>query len=139
MIEYSLVNSLINILPRSEIVQILMRNYSISHHAAKIATKRWRYIIRNRKSFASVRSWFGQLAPGIYAKHACVVYRVDCWVCSCNRHVTSIFISKITLRNLFLNKNDVENPLSYSTIHIYNGFIYLRPIVTIHQVIMLAI
>ncbi len=43
MFEYSLVNSLINILPRSEIVQILMRNYSISHHAAKIATKRWRY------------------------------------------------------------------------------------------------
>lgn len=56
MFEYSLVNSLINILPRSEIVQILMRNYSISHHAAKMAIKRWRYIIKNRKSFASVRS-----------------------------------------------------------------------------------
>ncbi len=54
MFEYSLVNSLINILPRSEIVQILMKNYSISHHAAKMATKRWRYIIKNRKYFANV-------------------------------------------------------------------------------------
>ncbi len=41
MFEYTLVNSLINILPRSEIVQILKKNYSISHHAAKMATKRW--------------------------------------------------------------------------------------------------
>lgn len=54
MFEYSLVNLLINILPHSEIVQILMKNYSISHHAAKMATKRWRYIIKNRKPFASV-------------------------------------------------------------------------------------
>ncbi len=54
MFEYTLVNSLINILPRSEIVQILMKNYSISHHAAKMSTKRWRYIIKNRKSFASI-------------------------------------------------------------------------------------
>ena len=54
MFEYTLVNSLIKILPRSEIVQILMKNYSISHHAAKMATKRWRYIIKNRKSFVSV-------------------------------------------------------------------------------------
>ncbi len=46
--EYSLVNLLINVLPRSEIVQILMKNYSISHHAAKMATKRWKYIISNR-------------------------------------------------------------------------------------------
>jgi len=48
MFEYSLVNLLINILPRPEIVQILMKNYSISHHAAEMATKRWRYIISNR-------------------------------------------------------------------------------------------
>jgi len=54
MFEYTLVNSLINILPRAEIVQILKKNYSISHHAAKMATKRWRYIIKNRKSLASV-------------------------------------------------------------------------------------
>jgi len=52
MFEYSLVNLLIKILPRTEIVQILMKNYSISHHAAKMSTKRWRYIIENRKSFA---------------------------------------------------------------------------------------
>ncbi len=56
MFEYSLVSSLINILPRSEIIQILMKNYSISHHAAKMATKRWSYIIENRKSFTNVRS-----------------------------------------------------------------------------------
>ena len=54
--EYSLVNLLINILPRSEIVRVLMKNYSISHHAAKMATKRWRYIIKNRKTLASVQS-----------------------------------------------------------------------------------
>jgi hypothetical protein len=54
MFKYSLVNSLINILPRTEIVQILMKNYSISHHAAKMATKRWRYIIKNRNSLANV-------------------------------------------------------------------------------------
>jgi len=54
MFEYSLVNLLIKILPRTEIVQILMKNYSISHHTAKMATKRWKYIIENRKSFASV-------------------------------------------------------------------------------------
>jgi len=57
MFEYTLVNSLINILPRAEIVQILKKNYSISHHAAKMATKRWRYIIKNRKSLANVWSW----------------------------------------------------------------------------------
>jgi len=56
MFEYTLVNSLINILPRAEIVQILKKNYSISHHAAKMATKRWRYIIKNRKSLANVWS-----------------------------------------------------------------------------------
>ncbi len=54
MFEYSLVNSLINILPRSEISRILMKNYSISHRTAKMATKRWIYIIKNRKSFAGV-------------------------------------------------------------------------------------
>jgi len=54
MFEYSLVNLLIKILPRTEIVQILMKNYSISHYAAKMSTKRWKYIIENRKSFASV-------------------------------------------------------------------------------------
>ncbi len=54
MFGYSLVNLLIKILPRTEIVQILMKNYSISHYAAKMSTKRWKYIIENRKSFASV-------------------------------------------------------------------------------------
>ncbi len=48
MFEYSLVNQLIDILPRPEIVEILMKNYSISYKAAKMATKRWMYIIRNR-------------------------------------------------------------------------------------------
>ncbi len=48
MFEYSLVNLLIDILPRREIVEILMKNYSISYKAAKMATKRWKYIIRNR-------------------------------------------------------------------------------------------
>ena len=56
MFEYALVNLLINILPRPEIVQILMKNYSISHHAAKMATKRWVYIIKNRE----------------YTRHVCV-------------------------------------------------------------------
>ena len=51
MFEYTLVNSLIDILPRSEIIEILMRNYSISHKAAKMAIKRWKYIIENRKWF----------------------------------------------------------------------------------------
>ena len=54
MFEYSLVNSLINILPRPEIVQILMKNYSISYEAAKMATKRWRYIIKNREDTSHV-------------------------------------------------------------------------------------
>ncbi len=49
MFEYSLVNSLIDILPRPEIVEILMKNSSISYEAAKMATKRWRYIIKNRE------------------------------------------------------------------------------------------
>ena len=49
MFEYALVNLLIDILPRSEIIEILMRNYSISHKAAKMAIKRWKYIIENRK------------------------------------------------------------------------------------------
>ncbi len=48
MFEYVLVNLLIDILPRPEIIEILMKNYSISYKAAKMATKRWMYIIRNR-------------------------------------------------------------------------------------------
>ncbi len=54
MFEYSLVNSLINILPRSEIVEILMKNYSISFNAAKMAAKRWMYIIKNREDTSHV-------------------------------------------------------------------------------------
>lgn len=54
MFEYSLVNLLSDILPRPEIVQILMKNYSISYGAAKMATKRWMYIIRNREDTSRV-------------------------------------------------------------------------------------
>lgn len=54
MFEYSLVNLLSDILPRPEIVQILMKNYSISYEAAKMATKRWMYIIRNREGASHV-------------------------------------------------------------------------------------
>ncbi len=48
MFEYTLVNILIDILPRAEITGILMKNYSISYISAKMATKRWKYIIKNR-------------------------------------------------------------------------------------------
>ncbi len=54
MFEYSLVNLLSSILPRPEIVQILMKNYSISYEAAKMATKRWMYIIKNREDTSHV-------------------------------------------------------------------------------------
>ncbi len=52
MFEYALVNSLIDILPRPQIIEILMKNYDISHNTAKMAIKRWKYIIKNRKAYA---------------------------------------------------------------------------------------
>ena len=49
MFEYALVNTLNNILTYTEIIEILMKNYSITKNAAKMGIKRYNKIIKNEK------------------------------------------------------------------------------------------
>jgi hypothetical protein len=49
MFEYSLVNLLQGTITYTEIIEVLMKNYGISKNAGKMAVKRWKYIIKNRK------------------------------------------------------------------------------------------
>lgn len=42
MFEYELVDKIINKIPKSEVLELLMKNYNISYNASKQAIKRWK-------------------------------------------------------------------------------------------------
>lgn len=42
MFEYEFVNKIINVVPKTEVLELLMMNYNISYNASKQAIKRWK-------------------------------------------------------------------------------------------------